>query len=601
LPKEGRSFVGDTMRVGVLVEMGRNDNNDTTAIKFFNDAIRISTSLNSEKYQYHAMYWLGKYYKKNGRFFEAIATLYQSLLIAENNKHLKNQAICLRDIADAHTWIDQNKKSIPIYEKSLTIFLRLKEYEEYVDCLNNLALAYYGLKDYDEAIRLFEKCMQYEYVVKGKLSEASYLSNLGSCYGSKKKYLESIKYFELALKVFEKLGPNASVYLGVTKAEMARVYLEKGDINIAIRFANEAYQLNSKYYGSQLLANEVLYKTYHQIGDNTKAFYYLSEYLKAKESTEKQDKDKRLASLKYQYDNQKSQAEIKILNLQKKFLIGGLIVFVIFVLVQLWNTKVLKKKNALIESQKNEITQISDELQVLNDSLEIKVEQRTQELVEANKELIRKNKEISEALFKGQSIERKRVAVELHDNLGATLSGIKWRLQAINSDNLSEKERKIYEGIMGMMENTYSEVRLISHNMLPAELETHGLTGAIEKLIKDLNQSGKIKFLFISNNFEKLNNQKTELELYSICMELVNNILKHSEATEASVTLTNKDENLFLEIKDNGKGMDESNTNGMGMNNIQNRINAISGEINFVSNIPKGTVIRVKIPYLEQV
>lgn len=119
------------------------------------------------------------------------------------------------------------------------------------------------------------------------------------------------------------------------------------------------------------------------------------------------------------------------------------------------------------------------------------------ELQVANDELIMKNQEILEALTKGQTIERKRVALELHDNLGSTLSALKWRLETINGDNLNEKERKVYAGIVDMMKNAYAEVRLISHNMLPVELEERGLFEALNKFINDINISDKLNIKLV--------------------------------------------------------------------------------------------------------
>jgi signal transduction histidine kinase len=274
--------------------------------------------------------------------------------------------------------------------------------------------------------------------------------------------------------------------------------------------------------------------------------------------------------------------------LKRNVISFGLLVFVVFSALILWNYLQQRKKSKQIEEQKLAIEK-------LNNTLELKVVERTKALSEANQELIHKNREITEALFKGQTIERKRVGSELHDNLGSTLSALKWRLEAINQDNWSEKEQKVYAGILDTMHNAYSEVRLISHNMLPVALESDGLDGALNKLIDEINQAQKIDFCFIFNLKHQID-KKLELEVYSICLELVNNILKHSKATEAILYLKEKEGALLIQAKDNGVGFVERLTSGMGMKNILNRLEPFNGNL-IQTNINPGTSISIEIPF----
>jgi signal transduction histidine kinase len=139
-------------------------------------------------------------------------------------------------------------------------------------------------------------------------------------------------------------------------------------------------------------------------------------------------------------------------------------------------------------------------------------------------------------LFEGQTLERKRVASELHNNLGSMLSAMRYRLQILDKEKLSSKEQKVYDSILEMMGTAYAEVRLISHNLLPAELEKKGLKGAIEKLIGDINLGQKLIIDLQMDDDILPKNKRFELELYSICLELINNIIKHAEATQASVS-----------------------------------------------------------------
>lgn len=212
-----------------------------------------------------------------------------------------------------------------------------------------------------------------------------------------------------------------------------------------------------------------------------------------------------------------------------------------------------------------------------------------------NQKLKNKNREIEQALYKGQTIERKRVATELHDNLSAKISGVKWRLEAIQPDFKIEKQRQIYESSVNALSEIYTDVRLISHNLLPIELETKGLAVAVENLVKELNSLEKTKFsLEISENMGRFDN-KIEYELFSIILELSNNILKHSGATDALISLQKTDNQLQLLVKDNGKGFDTNkNNSGIGLKNLYSRIEALHGFLKIENTA--GVQVKIEIP-----
>ena len=375
----------------------------------------------------------------------------------------------------------------------------------------------------------------------------------------------------------------------------------------SLRYLNDAEKLIKMGEGTddvQQFYSEISYRIFKKLKKYDLALYHYIKFKEFKERNTKQDIEKRVKSLQFEHDNAIQQKQIVLLNknlkqenIIKQISIIGVILLFVFGGILWKNNHSLKKKNKLIENQKDVIGLINSQLEDLNRNLEKKVDERTIELTKVNIELIQKNEEILTALVEGQTLERKRVAVELHDNLGSMLSGMKWRLQALDKEKLSEKEQKVYEGILTMMGDAYSEVRLISHNLLPAELEKSGLPGALQKLANDINQSEKLQ---LSINFDENSikiDKKTELELYSICLELVNNILKHSGATKSSISFQIKNENLVLQIEDNGKGISpEIQKKGMGFKNIINRVNSLKGKLIMSSAEEQGTTFLMKFP-----
>jgi signal transduction histidine kinase len=194
-----------------------------------------------------------------------------------------------------------------------------------------------------------------------------------------------------------------------------------------------------------------------------------------------------------------------------------------------------------------------------------------------NQELAYKNQEITEALIKGQTIERKRVAMDLHDNLGTTLSALWLSVDAIDKSKMNAEEKTIHQNLRENLEKAYNDVRLLSHNLLPEEFEKQGLVPTLKGLVRKINKASTIVFdLTVSDGFDRVSN-KIEFELYSICLELVNNILKHSKATQAKIELIQTEKHIKLVVSDNGIGTIETNGEGQGMKNVRARVESLHG------------------------
>ncbi|HEV7380725.1 MAG TPA: ATP-binding protein, partial [Dyadobacter sp.] len=217
-----------------------------------------------------------------------------------------------------------------------------------------------------------------------------------------------------------------------------------------------------------------------------------------------------------------------------------------------------------------------------------------------NKKLRRKNAEIQEAMAQGQALERKRVAAELHDHLGGTLASLNWYMFGIDKKSLPENDQKIYNRVHEMVNAAYKEVRSLSHNLLPAELEEQGLIVALARLSSKLNDNKSIAFTFDHNVGQKRYGTKTEFELYSIVLELANNIIKHSGATAANISLNEHSRAIHLIVTDNGSGFDKSSKAGMGLFNIKNRVESLSGKIKINENSESGTRIEIEIPIINR-
>lgn len=218
----------------------------------------------------------------------------------------------------------------------------------------------------------------------------------------------------------------------------------------------------------------------------------------------------------------------------------------------------------------------------------------------ANMERIIEQETRLNAVFQAQEEERRRIAKELHDGVGQTISAIKMNYQSL-SGKLAEKELAAdFQKIEKMLDNAGTEVRSVSHQMIPKELEQFGLVPAIEGMLNLNFGNTPINVQFEHSGFtERIGNQ-IELVLFRVLQELVSNIIKHSKANQLTVQLVKLQTHVVMNVTDNGVGFDvqSKEKNGIGLLNIASRIDAIKGHIHYDSNLGNGTTVTIRTPIL---
>lgn len=213
-----------------------------------------------------------------------------------------------------------------------------------------------------------------------------------------------------------------------------------------------------------------------------------------------------------------------------------------------------------------------------------------------NRKLRKKNEEIQEALLQGQTMERKRMASELHDNISNKILGVKMRIELLENENFTEKERTNYDLTLRFIDEVYADVRLVSHNLLPEELEKYGLSVAVPNLVKKLNLIGKTQFDAQIQMNQASFPPRITYEIYSTILELVNNILKHAEAKNAVVSIIEEEKLLKISVKDNGIGFDNkaNDFDTLGLKNIRSRVESLRGSVVICNE--GGTEVLIEIP-----
>jgi signal transduction histidine kinase len=203
------------------------------------------------------------------------------------------------------------------------------------------------------------------------------------------------------------------------------------------------------------------------------------------------------------------------------------------------------------------------------------------------------------AVINAEEKEKKRFSEELHDSVGQLLATTKANLDLLTLEESSnEQMRDTISNCLCLLKMAMGEVRSISHNLMPAVLQDLGFYDAVNEVCRNARLRNGIKIIFYSE--KNIRNEfcpgyEMSLHLFRIIQESVGNIIKHSGATEAGITLVKQFDKYILTINDNGKGFCNEVQKGNGLSNIRKRALSVGAEI-LVESVPgKGTNITVTI------
>lgn len=209
----------------------------------------------------------------------------------------------------------------------------------------------------------------------------------------------------------------------------------------------------------------------------------------------------------------------------------------------------------------------------------------------------------SRELIASQEHERKRIAAELHDSLGRHLVVIKnLALLSLDREILDQASRPRIEEICDEAALALSEVREISYNLRPYQLDRIGLTKAIEAVVRRAAGATTTACHADIDSIDSVLNADSEINFYRIVQECLNNVVKHSRATVADVTVRRSATMLLLFVQDNGRGFIPDGTSrrdgtqgGFGLLGIAERAQLLGGKMTLRSTPGQGTTITVEI------
>ena len=555
-------------------------------------------------------------------------------------KNIKLLAQMYTDGADSYYFSGKRKESIDIYNKAEQFALSIQDSLRYALARRYKAGAYSDLGDYvtafkllTEVVEVFSQSKDTMNIISTRLSIATLYNKIGFLEESKKEREEII---EIGRRIHhhESLVPNlfnAALEEDMVGNQVARIrylheayehimepnfnlrvapairygllsaYSENDSLTKAKDMLNEIKEKNAsrkvipyrdiyrlalsdyfyatKQYKKALVeakwvleyrkhghtvrginnANKRLSKIYKALNDVENSYKHYVDYITLKDSVNSVQKTQALTYYQTLYEAEKRDAKIAqqeskivLLDQQNKskrgwILFGGIGLLTIFTIIYLYRLSIYAKRKK--ELQQN----------------------------------------FTKNLIKERENERIHLARELHDSIGQKMMLLTKKTKSIGDDSMQD-----------LAEKTLDELREISRDLYPAVLERLGLSKSIEALIDGVDRKSKIFFTHEIENIDSYVGEESSIHLYRLVQEALNNMLKHSRAKAASISIKKETSNIKAIIKDNGVGFEvpdiESDVSSFGIKTFLERAKILDATVHIDSKINKGTVIDLVLP-----
>jgi len=233
-------------------------------------------------------------------------------------------------------------------------------------------------------------------------------------------------------------------------------------------------------------------------------------------------------------------------------------------------------------------------LQEAHGELEQRVQERTQQLQKTQKEL----SNLSRHLIQSQETERRRIALELHDQLGQDLALLSITIEQMKL-KAPQSQAKQLQKLTTLVTKVASRVQTLSHRLHPSTLTHLGLVAASRSLCHEVSESSNIQIDFSHSDVFKSIPQEVSTCLFRVLQESLTNVVKHSGAKTAQVELAGSPSEIQLQILDSGVGFDPKSTGsrgGLGLISMRERLNLLGGELLIESRPSGNTWIKACVP-----
>ena len=644
----------DSLLLYINKSQNTSDYKLSSRISYAQTAKKLSQKLNIDSLIIKSNLNLSSRYLEGGYYSLFLKSSRENLVFSEEVKDSSAVALINKNIGDYYKQLQLTDSSYAYYYKAEKIYRALKDNYNTASALLNIAVIQKNEKDFTgsevtsiEGIKLLEGLKPNDLVNRKK----SFLyNNLGLVFGQLEQYEEAIKYHRLALDLKRSLKGDFMSSIDNSLNNLAVTYKNSGQLKTALdyykkilsnenlinerpdfyalvldNYAHTQYliknlkELPELYLKALKISDSINYEGYNSIIINQHlADYYNSKNQKdsalyyayrAKDISEKYHNDDLLKSLlllsKIEDDSLArihSAAYIKLSDSLQK---SERSIRNKFARIR-FETKQIEEENIQIARERMWLLIISVTLIITSFLIYVVINQRNK-----NKELqfIQKQQEANEEIYnlmltqqdsieEARAIEKKRISEELHDGVLGRLFGTRLSLDSLNMSNSKEaiETRGQYIVELKAIED---DIRKVSHELNTDFVSGAGFIDIIKTLVETQTKVYGLEYKLGHDdtiNWDQISN-KNKIHIYRIIQESLHNIYKHAKATIVKISIKLKNNVICLTIKDNGSGFDVNKAkSGIGLKNMNSRVDEINGKIEITSEKEKGTTVTIDVP-----
>ena len=597
------------------------ETNPDFAKKIYTDILSISKKIRNKSCESKCLLAFAVLYRVHGQHDLARNYDWKALDAAFAAKNNEDIGRVYNNIGNTFYFQNEFDSSVAYYLKSLNYLEKTKNYYPISMVYGNLAMIFNNQHQYSKALQLAKKALLFANMVEPDMNTLGTAhNNCGDAFGGLNQLDSQQYHYKRALDFFNK--DNDLTNLTVLYRNMADVEIKRNNGKLAQAFADSSlkyakivgnnYEIGlafirncnvalefknlkkAEYYINEAKVyiksdrNWMLHRDWNLQMSKLKrkqnkyeeAFSYYDTYLQYRDSTENAETKNRTTQLEEKFQTNKKQLEIIRLENEKQI-----------------QKLTIRQKNVWLYILIGTLLSLSIIAFLFNKNTKRKQQIAEQQLRQLQQE---KELEAAKTVLKVQEEERVRVAKDLHDGLGSMLSGIKLNLSAMKGNViLQQQDASIFIKSIEQLDSAISEMRRISHNMMPESLLKFGLVEAVHDYCESINESKIVQLTFKDFGMNERLESSVEIVLYRIIQELVNNSIKHAKAKNIIIQLVKNYENITLTVEDDGNGFDINKLDklkGFGLTNIQSRVDYLKGNLIVDSEINKGTSVFIEIP-----
>jgi signal transduction histidine kinase len=513
-----------------------------------------------------ARYFLGEYDVAARLYFDAIEIL-------EKSGRPDKLAPVYNELAKLYRKTRNLEKASETYGKAETIYRQLRDTGGISMILNESGVVYEYKSDYREALNRYTASLNLSQARGDSLGVSYALSNIAGVNVIEKKYDSAEKNLLRALRIRQQLKDSFAIAL--TYSDLGAAMNQKGDFARAIDYLEKSNIIAIRMNYPELQSNNYseLAEAAQQMGDFQKAYDYFLQKSYLRDSIFALEKSKQIEELRAEYESAEKEERIRQqeekLRLQKFIMIGiGGVILLTGLLVHAQYKKNKLRQEARMKTQ-----------------------------------LMTQQENATKAVIQAEENERQRIARDLHDGVGQMMSAAKMNLSAFESDFgfENEEQKKTFNKIIQLVDESCREVRTVSHIMMPNALLRNSLASAIREFA-DKIRDPRVNIHVYTRGLEQRLDPSMETVLYRVVQECVTNAIRHAGATTLDISLIREQDEITGTIEDNGRGFDPATlekNEGIGLKNIRSRIGYLKGTVDFDSMPGRGTVVAFHVPLPE--